>query len=184
MELLRANHEGLIALSACVAGKIPQLILAGSMSEAEKYALEMKAIFGDDFYLEVQNHGLEEERKVAYGIRLISEKLDIPMVATNDVHYIEKRDADTQAILMCIQTNNVISDGKPFGFETDEFYFKSTSEMEALFAPFKGAVENTVKIAEKCNFDFKFDQLHLPDFEPEDNLTHAEKLRKDAYRGG
>ena len=183
MELIRAHHEGLIALSACVAGKIPQLILAGSMSEAEKYALEMKEIFGEDFYLEIQNHGLEEERKVAYGIKLISEKCDIPMVATNDVHYIEKRDADTQAILMCIQTNNVITDGKPFGFETDEFYFKSTSEMEALFAPFKGAVENSVKIAEKCNFDFEFDKLHLPTFTPEDGLSHKEKLRKDAYDG-
>lgn len=183
MELLRENHGGLIALSACVAGKIPQLILAGSMSEAEKAALEMKSIFGDDFYLEVQNHGLEEERKVAYGIKLISEKCDIPMVATNDVHYIEKRDADTQAILMCIQTNNVITDGKPFGFETDEFYFKSTAEMEALFAPFKDAVENTVKIAEKCNFDFEFDKLHLPTFTPEDGLSHREKLRKDAYGG-
>ena len=183
MELLRENHEGLIALSACVAGKIPQLILAGSMSEAEKCALEMKELFGEDFYLEVQNHGLEEERKVAYGIKLISEKCGIPMVATNDVHYIEKRDSDTQAILMCIQTNNVITDGKPFGFETDEFYFKSSAEMEALFAPFKNAVENTVKIAEKCNFDFEFDKLHLPNFTPEDGLSHRDKLRKDAYRG-
>ena len=146
MELLRAHSQGLVALSACVAGKIPQLILAGSMAEAENTAIEMRELFGDDFYLEVQNHGLEEERKVAYGIKLISEKCGIPMVATNDVHYIEKRDADTQAILMCIQTNNVITDGKPFGFETDEFYFKSTAEMEALFAPFKNAVENTVKI--------------------------------------
>ena len=183
MELIRSHHAGLIALSACVAGKIPQLILAGSISEAEKCALEMKEIFGEDFYLEVQNHGLEEERKVAYGIKLISEKYGIPMVATNDVHYIEKRDSDTQAILMCIQTNNVITDGKPFGFETDEFYFKSSAEMEALFAPFKGAVENTVKIAEKCNFDFEFDKLHLPTFTPEDGLSHKEKLRKDAFAG-
>jgi len=183
LELLKSNHEGLIALSACVAGKIPQLILEGSMNEAERCALEMKEIFGPDFYLEVQNHGLEEERKVAYGIKLLSEKCGIPMVATNDVHYIEKKDADTQAILMCIQTNNVITEGKPFGFETDEFYFKSTSEMEALFAPFESAVENTVKIAEKCNFDFEFDKLHLPTFTPEDGLSHKEKLRKDAYFG-
>ena len=183
MELLRAHHEGLVALSACVAGKIPQLILSGSMAEAEKCALDMREIFGEDFYLEVQNHGLEDERKVAYGIKLISEKCGIPMVATNDVHYIEKKDADTQAILMCIQTNNVITDGKPFGFETDEFYFKSTAEMEALFAPFRGAVENTVKIAEKCNFDFEFDKLHLPTFTPEDGLSHKEKLRHDAYSG-
>ena len=81
---------------------------------------------------------------------------------------------------MCIQTNSVITDGRPAGFSTDEFYFKSTEEMSALFAAFPGAVENTAKIAEKCDFDFEFNNLHLPNFEPEDNLSHAEKLRKDA----
>ena len=183
MELLRQHHEGLIALSACVAGKIPQLILSGNMEEAEKSALEFIDVFGEDFYLEVQNHGLDDERKVAYGIRLISEKYDIPMVATNDVHYVNREDSDIQAILMCIQTNNVITDGKPFGFETDEFYFKSADEMRALFASYKGAIENTVKIADKCNFDFEFDKLHLPDFKSDDGLTHKEKLRRDAYLG-
>ena len=140
MDLIKAHHEGLIALSGCVAGRIPQLILAGSMSEAEQYALEMKNLFGEDFYLEVQNHGLDDERRIAYGVRLISEKLSIPMVATNDVHYLERSDANTQATLMCIQTNNVITDGRPFGFETDEFYFKSAAEMKVLFSGFDGAV--------------------------------------------
>mgnify|MGYP003309359259 CR=1 FL=1 len=148
MELLSEHHEGLIALSACVAGKIPQYILSGNMAEAEKYALERRALFGDDFYLEIQNHGLDDERKVAYGIRLISEKYGIPMVATNDVHYIEKSDADMQATLMCIQTNSVITDGRPLGFETDEFYFKTEKEMRALFADFKDAVDNTAVIAQ------------------------------------
>ncbi len=183
MDLLREHHEGLIALSGCVAGKIPQYILAGNMDEAEKAALEYKTLFGDDFYLEIQNHDLDDERKIAYGIRLISEKYNIPMVATNDVHYINRADSDTQSILMCIQTNNVITDGKPFGFETDEFYFKSTDQMKRLFAPYKGAIENTVKISEKCNFDFEFDKLHLPDFKPDGGLSHAEKLRLDAYCG-
>ena len=183
MDLIRTHHEGLIALSGCVAGKIPQCILSGSMDEAEKCALEFRSIFGEDFYLEIQNHDLDDERKVAYGIKLISEKYGIPMVATNDVHYINRRDSEMQAILMCIQTNNVITDGKPFGFETDEFYFKSTKEMKALFASYKGAVENTVKIADKCNFDFEFDKLHLPDFKSEDGLSHKEKLRRDAYSG-
>ena len=183
MELLRNHSDGLVCLSGCLAGRIPQLILAGGMDEAERVADEFYDIFGEDFYLEVQNHGIEDERKVAYGLRLISRKLGIPMVATNDVHYLEKNDAELQATLLCVQTGNVITDGVPFGFETDDFYYKSTDEMKALFVGFEGAVENTVKIAEKCNFDFKFDQLHLPDFEPEDNLTHAEKLRKDAYRG-
>ena len=183
MELLRSHAEGLIALSGCIGGKIPQYIIAGSLEEAEREALSMKEIFGEDFYLEIQNHGIEDERKVAYGIKLLSKKLDIPMVATNDVHYLEKRDADTQAILMCIQTNNVIADGRPFGFETDEFYFKSTKEMESLFSQFPGAIENTVKIAEKCNFDFEFNKLHLPDFKPEGGLNHKEQLRKNAYLG-
>ena len=183
MDLLREHSEGLIALSACVGGKIPQMILAGNFEEAEAEAIVMRDIFGEDFYLEVQNHGLDDELKVAYALKRISERHGIPLVATNDVHYLEAKDADTQAILMCIQTNNVITDGRPFGFETDEFYFKSTEQMRSLFASFDGAIENTVKIAEKCNFDFEFNKLHLPDFRPEDGLSHKEKLRKDAYIG-
>ena len=183
MDLLSKYSEGLIALSACVGGKIPQLILSGSFEEAEAEALVMRDIFGDDFYLEIQNHGLDDELKVAYGLKRISELHGIPLVATNDVHYLEAKDADTQAVLMCIQTNNVITDGRPFGFETDEFYFKSTEQMRALFGAYEGAIENTVKIADKCNFDFEFDKLHLPDFRPEDGLSHKEKLRKDAYAG-
>ena len=183
MELLRSHSEGLIALSACIAGRIPQLILAGAMPEAESAALEMRDIFGEDFYLEVQNHGLDDERKANYGLKLIGEKHGIPLVATNDVHYLERADAEIQATLMCIQTNTQVSDGRPLGFETDEFYFKSTEEMKVLFAPFKDAVANTVKIAEKCNFDFEFDNLHLPDFRPEGGVSHAQKLRTDAYIG-
>ncbi len=183
MDLLKAHHDGLVCLSGCVAGKIPQLILAGAMEEAEAYALEMKSLFGADFYLEVQNHGLDDERKVAYGIRLISERCDIPMVATNDVHYVERNDAEMQATLMCIQTNNVVTEGRPFGFETDEFYFKTANEMKVLFSGFKGALENTVKISKKCNFDFEFDKLHLPTFTPEDSMDHFTKLKKDAYYG-
>ncbi len=183
MDLIKEHNDGLIALSGCLAGKIPQYILAGSMEEAEKSAVEMKEIFGEDFYLEIQNHDLDDERRVCYGIRLISEKLGIPMVATNDVHYLEKSDAEMQATLLCVQTNNVITEGRPIGFETDEFYFKSTEEMRTLFSPFPGAVENTLKVAEKCNFDFEFNKLHLPDFKPEDGLSHKEKLRKEAYLG-
>lgn len=182
-ELLRSHCEGLIALSGCIAGKIPQLILSGSIEEAEACALEYKNLFGEDFYLEVQNHGLDDERKVCYGLKIISEKLDIPLVATNDVHYVERSDADMQATLLCIQTNNVVTDGRPFGFETDEFYFKTANEMKVLFGGFKGAIENTVKIAEKCNFDFTFDKLHLPNFKSDDDLTHKDKLRENALSG-
>ena len=183
MELLRKHNGGLVALSGCLAGKIPQLILAGSMPEAEKCALEMKEIFGDDFYLEVQNHGTEDERKVCFGIKLISEKCHIPMVATNDVHYIERNDADTQATLICIQTNNVITDGRPLGFEGNEFYFKTEREMRELFCGFEGAIENSGIIADKCNFDFEFDKLHLPDFRAQNGKSHKEELRELAFRG-
>ncbi len=183
MDLIREYHEGLIALSACLAGKIPQLILAGSMAEAEKYALEMKEIFGEDFYLEIQNHGIEDELKVAFGIKIISEKCGIPMVATNDVHYLERNDADTQATLLCIQTNNVITDGRPFGFEGNEYYFKTEKEMTELFKNYSGAIDNTSVIADKCNFDFEFDKLHLPDFRSESGRTHKDTLNGFAWSG-
>ncbi len=183
MDLIRAHSEGLVCLSACIAGRIPQFILAGNMAEAENAALELYDIFSDDFYLEIQNHGLDDERKANYGLKLISEKHNIPLVATNDVHYLERSDAETQATLMCIQMNTLVSDGRPLGFETDEFYFKSTEEMKVLFAQYKDAVANTVKVAEKCNFDFEFDNLHLPDFRPEGGMTHREKLRADAIAG-
>ncbi len=183
MELLSAHCEGLVALSACLAGKIPSLILAGNMEEAEKYALSMKRLFGDDFYLEVQNHGIEDERKVAFALKLLSQKCDIPLVATNDVHYLEKADADMQTALLCIQTGSTLAEGKPLGFESETYYFRSTEEMRTLFAAFPGAIENTVKIAEKCNFDFEFEKLYLPTFTPEGGLSHKEKLEKDAYSG-
>ena len=183
MELLRERCEGLVCLSGCLAGKIPQLILSGSMEQAERCAAEFKTIFGDDFYLEIQNHSLDDERKVAYGLKLISERCGIPMVATNDVHYIERSDADTQATLLCIQTGNVITDGRPIGFDTDEYYFKTAAEMKNLFSQYKDAVENSVRIAEKCNFDFEFDKLHLPTFVSEDGVSHKDKLRQDAYLG-
>lgn len=183
MELLSDYHEGLIALSACIAGKIPSLILAGNMEEAEKYALEMKALFGDDFYLEIQNHGMEDERRVAFALRLLSEKCGIQLVATNDVHYLEKADADMQTALLCIQTGSTLAEGKPLGFESETYYFRSTEEMKALFSSFPGAIENTIRIAEKCNFDFEFGKLYLPYFVPEDGLSHKEKLKRDAYRG-
>ncbi len=183
MDLLSKHHEGLIALSGCIGGYIPQMIIEGSISDAERYAEEMKELFGEDFYLELQNHGMDDEIRVNYTLRRIGRKLGIELVATNDVHYLEKTDADIQATLMCVQMNTVITNGRPLGFERDEYYFKTKEEMEAIFAPYPEALENTVRIAEKCNFDFTFNQLHLPDFEPEGGLSHKEKLRLDAYMG-
>ncbi|MBQ7315424.1 MAG: DNA polymerase III subunit alpha [Clostridia bacterium] len=183
MELLRAHHEGLIALSACLSGQIPSLILAGAMHEAEACALQMKELFADDFYLEVQNHHMDEERKVAYGLKLIAEKHGIPLVATNDVHYLEPEDADVQRTLVCVQTGTVVGEDAALGFSTDEYYFRSTAEMEQLFAMYPGAVENTVRIAEKCTFGFSYGQLHFPTFTPSGNLTHKEQLIRDAEAG-
>jgi len=184
LELLKHHSEGLIALSACLAGFIPRAILAGEYEKAEAHAKEMLAIFGEgNYYLEVQDHGLRDDDIVNRGIRVISRKTGIPMVATNDVHYLNKEDAETQAILMCVQTNNVITDGRPIGFETDEFYYKSTEEMKALFADCDGAVENTVKIAEMCEFDFIFGETKLPRYRPENGMTPSDYLRHLAYEG-
>ncbi len=183
MELLSEHHEGLIALSACLSGQIPSLILAGAMAEAEAYAVRMRDLFGEDFYLEVQNHHMEEERKVAYGIKCISDKYGIPMVATNDVHYLEPSDADLQRTLLAVQTGSTVGEDGGLGFATDEFYFRSTEEMQRLFAAYPEAVENTVRIAEKCTFSFTYGQLHFPTFTPQGNLTHKEQLILDAERG-
>lgn len=184
MELLRAHSEGLIALSACLAGYIPKCIIRADIEEAERYALELSRIFGkDSFYLEIQDHGIEEQKAVIPAIAEISKKYGIPLVATNDVHYLRKDDAQTQAVLMCIQTNNVITDGRPLGFETDEFYYKSTYEMESIFSDYPSAVENTLKIADMCNFDFDFDNHFLPTYKPENGMTSRELLRALTYRG-
>ena len=166
LETLKKYSGGLIALSACLAGYIPTQISAGNFEEAEKHAIALNSIFGQgNFYLELQDHRLEEQVAVNSALADISKKTGIPLVCTNDVHYLERRDAFTQSILTCIQTGNVISDGRPLGFETDEFYFKSADEMRRLFAGYEGAIENTVKIAEKCNFEFEFGEFKLPTFD-------------------
>lgn len=165
MELLRTHSDGLIALSACLAGYIPRAITAGNFAAAREYAVTMRDIFGkDNFYLELQNHGIDEQTAVNEALLKIAEETGIGLVATNDVHYLYRKDADTQAILMCIQTNNVITDGRPLGFETDEFYFKSTSEMTRLFGHIDGGspIANTQKIADMCELELSFDKIYMP----------------------
>ena len=176
MELLERHHGGLIALSGCLAGYIPRMITLGNMKAAEEYALRMRELFGEDFYLEIQDHGIADETTVTAALCRISESTGIPLVATNDVHYIKKSDAEIQATMLCIQTNNVITDGRPIGFETDEFYYKSTEEMERLFGHIPGALENSVHIAEKCNFSFAFDRVHMPGFPTPNGVSHGEHL--------
>ena len=166
LELLRKHSEGLIALSACLAGHIPRLLTGGDYEGAVSYARELSAIFGsENFYIELQDHGLEEQRQILPLLARLAEECDLPMVATNDCHYLRRKDAYAQSVLMCVQTNSVITNGRPIGFETDEFYYKTTEEMEALFGKYKGAIENSVKIAEQCNFDFSFDHIYLPKFD-------------------
>ncbi len=179
LELLREHHEGLICLSACLAGYVPRLLSGGDYEKAKNHALEMRELFGEDsYYLELQDHGIEDQKRVNELIRSLSEETGIPMAATNDVHYLRRNDSDTQAVLMCIQTGNKIADGRPFGFETDEFYMKSEEEMTALFRTYEGAIENTQKIADLCQFDFCFDHLYLPRFRPETGETPEEYLRR------
>ncbi len=184
MELLREHSEGLIALSACLAGKIPSLISAGEYEAAVEYAKEMSEIFGrDSFYIELQNHGMSEQIQILPLLASLAEECDLPLVATNDCHYLRRENAATQAVLMCIQTNTVITDGRPIGFETDEFYYKTTAEMKVLFGKYKGAIENTVKIAEMCNFEFSFDEPKLPTFKTPDKIPSSEYLRQLTYEG-
>ena len=184
LELLAEYSEGLIALSACLAGKIPRLITSDRTDEAEEEAKRLQDIFGkDNFYLEIQQHGIAEQTKVNAVLRLISQRTGIPLVATNDVHYLRRADADTQAIMMCIQTGSKITEGRPIGFETNEFYYKSTEEMKSLFKDFPGAIENTVKIAEQCQFDFTFGKYYLPAFEVPKETNPADYLRSLAEKG-
>ncbi len=184
LELLREHSEGLVCLSACLAGYIPRAIVAGDYNGAEDYAKELLSIFGEgNFYLELQDHGLSDQKVVNEALRTMSHRLNIPMVATNDVHYLKKEDCDAQAILMCIQTNNVITDGRPVGFETDEFYYKSTEEMEALFSDYEGAIENSAKIADMCSLDFEFGNVVLPRFRPDDGSDPSAFLSSLAEKG-
>ncbi len=183
-ELLREYSEGLIALSACLAGRIPRLIVSDRTDEAEAESRELYEIFGkDNFYLEIQQHGISEQTKVNAVLRLISERTGIPLVATNDVHYLRRADADTQAIMMCIQMGSKITEGRPLGFETNEFYYKSTEEMTSLFKDFPDAVENTVKIADRCQFDFTFGKYYLPAFTVPDGAAPENYLRALAEKG-
>ncbi|MBQ4054709.1 MAG: DNA polymerase III subunit alpha, partial [Clostridia bacterium] len=182
LSLLKEHSEGLICLSGCLAGSIPQAILGGALNDAKKQALWFSRLFGEDrFYLEIQDHGMPEDKIVNSGILSISRETGIPMVATNDVHYLDKADADTQATLMCVQMNRVVTDGRPVGFESDEYYLKSFEEMNMLFSGYENALENSVKIADMCNFDFDFERHIFPKVELEAGVTPADFLRKLAY---
>ena len=183
--LLHQHAEGLICLSGCVAGAIPQMIIRGEYKEAKAKALELSELFGEGgFYLEIQDHGLREEKQASQGILQIHKETGIPLALTNDAHYINKEDAYYQDVLMCIQTGKTVDDPDRMRFETQELYLKSEEEMRALFPEYQEAADNTVTIAEQCNFDFEFGHYHLPRFRlPAGETDSCEYLKKLCEQG-
>ena len=165
MDLLRQHCSGLIACSACLGGEIPRRLQNGDYEGAKAHALEMRELFGEDgYYLELQDHNIPAQRQVNAGIIRLHEETGIPIIATNDAHYLTREDAETQDILMCIQMGKTVDDPGRMKFETEEFYVKSEQEMLDLFPQYPEAIENTAKIAELCNMEFEFGHYHLPQF--------------------
>ena len=183
-EVLAQYNDGIIALSACLAGKVQNHLLNGDYSSAKEEALAMEAIFGKgNFYLELQDQGLEEEARILPDMKRLHEETGIPFVATNDIHYVRQKDAFAQDVLMCIQTASTIDDPNRMRFANDQFYLKSEAEMRRIFANIPQACDNTQIIADRCNVTFTFGELHLPDFKAPDGLTNKEYLRKLCWEG-
>lgn len=183
-EVLREYSEGIICLSACLAGDIQQHLLRGDYEGAKKEALEYLEIFGDgNYYLELQDQGLEEEPRILPDMIRLHEETGIPLVATNDVHYIKREDAQVHDVLLCIQTVTSVSDENRMRFPNDQFYLKSEDEMRKIFAAHQEAVDNTQTIAEQCNVEFEFGKLHLPEFTAPDGMTNKEYLRALCCKG-
>ena len=184
LELLRQYHEGLIALSACLAGAIPQYLMDEDYASAKAYALRMAEIFGEDnFYLELQDHGIDAQQPVNQGVRRIARETGLPLVVTNDAHYLRREDAKMQDVLLCIQTGKTVDDANRMRFQGDEFYLKSEEELRQLFPGCGEAFDNTVKIAERCNLEFTFHEYHLPAFPVPEGFTNEEYFRKLCYEG-
>ena len=185
-ELLREHSKGLIALSACLAGEIPRRLRNGEYDNAKAYALEMAELFGPDrFYLELQDHGIRDQKIVNQSILKIHQETGIPMVCTNDAHYLRKEDAEAHDILLCIQTGKTVDDENRMRYEPQNFYLRSEAEMAALFDGYEGALENTQKITEMCNLEFTFGKYHLPEFKlPEgyDSFSYLKKLCDEGYK--
>ena len=182
-DVLEAHKDGLICLSACLAGDIPRLIMSEDINGAKALAARLHHMFGDDFYLELQDHFLREQKRVNAALVEISKELSIPLVATNDVHYTTREDAQAQDVLLCIQTRTFVDDEDRLKFETDEFYLKSADEMAALFPHVPDAIENTNVIAQKCNVTMDFSARHLPVFEVPKGFGHGEYLKKVCLDG-
>ena len=179
LEILEKYHEGLICLSACLAGSVNQALLNGQNEKAEEIALWHKKVFGEDYYIEIQNNGIKEQVLANQKLIQLARKLDIPLVATNDAHYLKREDAYNHEILLCIQTGKRMSDEDRMKFDTEELYVKSPEEMSEYFSAFPEAIENTVKIADKCNVEFEFGHTILPNYDvPPKYPTHYDFLKK------
>ena len=184
LDLLRAHSKGLIALSACLAGEIPRRIRGGDYQGAKQYALQMQEIFGaDNFFLELQDHGIREQAVVNAGILRLHEETGIPLVVTNDAHYLRKEDAYSHDVLLCIQTGKTLDDPNRMKYEPQKFYLRSTEEMAALFPTHPEAIENTGKIAERCNVEFTFGKYHLPEFKLPEGYDSPTYLRELCDKG-
>ncbi len=184
IQMLRDHHEGLIATSACLAGSVQQRLLEEDYDAAKEQALLLADIFGkDNFYLELQDHGIPEQRAVNQGIRRISRETGLPMIVSNDAHYLRREDATMQDVLLCIQTGKTVDDPNRMKFQGEEFYLKSEEELRELFPGCEEAFENTVKIAERCNLEFQFNQYHLPSFPVPEGYTNEEYFRKLCMEG-
>ncbi len=178
-EVLEKYSEGLVCLSACLAGAVNQALLNGQQEKAEEIAMWHKNVFGEDYYIEIQNNGLEEQVLANQKLVQLARKLNIPLVATNDAHYLKREDAYNHEVLLCIQTGKRMSDEDRMRFDTDELYVKSQEEMIEYFSSFPDAIENTVKIAKKCNVEFEFGHTILPNYDvPKEFKTHFDYLKK------
>ena len=186
LAMLRKYHEGLIATSACLAGSIPQRLMEEDYDAAKANALEMADIFGEDhFYLELQDHGIPEQRAVNQGICRIARETGLPLVISNDAHYLRKEDATMQDVLLCIQTGKTVDDPNRMKFQGEEFYLKSEAELRELFPGQDEAFENTCRIADRCNLEFVFNEYHLPSFPVPEGYTNEGYFRKlclDGFR--
>ncbi len=183
-EVLRQHSEGIIALSACLAGKVQNRLLQDDYEGAKEEALALLDIFGEgNFFLELQDQGLEEERRILPGMKRLREETGIPFVATNDVHYVRQEDARAHDVLLCIQTAATVDEEDRMRFPNDQFYLKSEKEMSWLFAEIPEAIENTEKIADRCNVDITFGEIHIPDYDVPEGKTSPQYLRELCYRG-
>ena len=185
LDLLRAHSEGLIGLSACLAGEIPRRILNGDYNGAKAYALELQDILGkDNFYLELQDHGIADQTTVNRALLRMHNETGIPLVCTNDAHYLRREDAESHDVLLCIQTGKTVDDENRMRYEPRNFYLRSTEEMEALFSGYPEAVENTQRIADRCQLEFTFGKYHLPEFKLPpgyDSPTYLRKLCDEGF---